>query len=68
MKEHYYVIGDIHGCHLELRKLIERIEEHAHKHQAAINLVSVGDLIDRGPESALVVEELLLKPKHKTIQ
>lgn len=67
MKDHHYVIGDIHGCHVEFKKLLVSIEKHAQKHQANITLVSVGDLIDRGPESALIVEELLLRPKHKTI-
>jgi len=66
MKEHHYVIGDIHGCHTELLKLLRSIEQHAKKHQAEITIISVGDLIDRGPESALIVEELLLRPKHKT--
>lgn len=67
MKEYHYVIGDIHGCVTEFRKLVRSIEKHAKKHQATITLVSVGDLIDRGPESARIVEELLIKPKHKSV-
>ncbi len=67
MKEFHYVIGDIHGCDHELEKLISSIERHAKKHNATVVLVSVGDLIDRGPESAKIVEQLLISPKHRTI-
>jgi serine/threonine protein phosphatase 1 len=49
-----YAIGDIHGCHDLLRRLLGRIREHAsgrpHK------LVFLGDYIDRGPDSAAVIE------------
>jgi serine/threonine protein phosphatase 1 len=45
------VIGDIHGCHAELLDLLDR---------AAIGaddlVVSVGDLVDRGPEPAAVLD------------
>lgn len=51
-----YIIGDIHGCLDELRELEQRIYEHAQEHGAEPLLVSVGDLIDRGPDSAGVVE------------
>lgn len=49
-----YAIGDIHGRHDLLRDLLHRIGEHAdgRKHM----LVFLGDYIDRGPESAGVVE------------
>jgi serine/threonine protein phosphatase 1 len=49
-----YAIGDIHGRHDLLQDLLGQIEEHAggqpHK------LVFLGDYIDRGPDSAAVVE------------
>lgn len=45
------IIGDIHGCHVELLELLDR---------AAIGaddlVVSVGDLVDRGPEPSAVVD------------
>lgn len=45
------IIGDIHGCHAELLELLDR---------AAIGdddlVVSVGDIVDRGPDPAAVVE------------
>ena len=47
-----FVIGDIHGCFFTLVKLLEnwRSEEES--------LVFCGDLIDRGPHSAAVVEHI----------
>jgi calcineurin-like phosphoesterase family protein len=45
------IIGDIHGCHAELRDLLDR---------AGIGaddlVVSVGDLVDRGPEPGPVLD------------
>lgn len=45
------IIGDIHGCHAELLDLLDR---------AGVGdddlVVSVGDLVDRGPDPASVVE------------
>jgi predicted kinase len=42
-----YVIGDIHGCHQELQRLIDNIYS---KHKNAL-IFSVGDVIDRGEDS-----------------
>jgi len=47
-------IGDIHGCAAALRTLIEDIEP-----QPKDTLVILGDCVDRGPESAQVIEQLL---------
>lgn len=57
-----YVIGDIHGCLLPLKRLLDRIEHRAtHEHpHLQTQLVFLGDLIDRGPYSAHVVEKLRL--------
>jgi serine/threonine protein phosphatase 1 len=49
-----YIIGDIHGHY-------DRLMEHLDKHKFDFNvdrLFCVGDLIDRGPESAKVIELL----------
>jgi serine/threonine protein phosphatase 1 len=47
----YFIIGDIHGCYDELRDLLDK---------AALNsddqIISIGDLVDRGLDSASVVE------------
>lgn len=46
-----FIIGDIHGCHAELMALLDR---------AGISddevIVSVGDLVDRGPEPGAVLD------------
>ena len=51
-----YAIGDIHGCADLLDAMLERIETHAAG--AAKKLVFIGDYVDRGPDSARVVETL----------
>ncbi|HXG50788.1 MAG TPA: metallophosphoesterase family protein [candidate division Zixibacteria bacterium] len=49
-----YVIGDIHGCLNEVRRLVEQLNP-----GASDRLVFLGDYIDRGPDSAGVVSYLL---------
>jgi len=49
-----YVVGDLHGNFSQLMKRLEEIGFD----KAVDRLFSVGDLIDRGPESHLVVEML----------
>lgn len=51
----HYVVGDIHGCLDELVAIEARIARHAARREKLPLLVSVGDLIDRGPDSAGVV-------------
>ena len=54
-----YAVGDVHGCDELLGELLERIEiDHAARVPAGAVLVFLGDLIDRGPSSAAVVERL----------
>lgn len=54
-----YAIGDIHGRLDLLEQLIERIAaDDAARTPADTNLIFLGDLVDRGPESAQVVEYL----------
>jgi serine/threonine protein phosphatase 1 len=54
MTNRVIAIGDIHGCAAALRKLVEVIDP-----QPDDTLVTLGDCIDRGPESCQVIEELL---------
>lgn len=55
-----YAIGDIHGRLDLLDQLLERIEiDEAQRSATKTTLVFLGDLIDRGPQSAQVVEKLL---------
>jgi len=44
-----YIIGDVHGCYTTLMALLDKLPSDA-------PLCFVGDLIDRGPDSARVVE------------
>lgn len=58
-----YAIGDVHGCADRLFELHEQIARHlAEAPCAAPLLVHVGDLIDRGPDSARVVARLAMEP------
>ena len=47
-------IGDIHGCAIALRVLIEAIEP-----QAGDTIVPLGDVVDYGPDSRGVIEQLM---------
>lgn len=54
-----YVVGDIHGRDDLLDQLLGQIHEELHRRPARKTLlVFVGDLIDRGPGSAQVIERL----------
>jgi serine/threonine protein phosphatase 1 len=52
-----YAIGDVHGRHDLLVRLLAEIERHAAGR--AHTIVCLGDYIDRGPDSAAVVETLM---------
>ena len=49
--ENIYIIGDVHGCYRSLLALIEQLPR-----KFDSKICFVGDLIDRGPASADVVE------------
>lgn len=58
-----YAIGDVHGCLERLVAMHELIaEDMAERPAAAATLIHLGDYIDRGPESAQVVDWLLAGP------
>lgn len=58
-----YAIGDVHGRLDLLDALLARIaDERARDPVDHVHLVMLGDLIDRGPQSAQVVERLLTRP------
>lgn len=52
-KKGQWVIGDIHGCYKTLLALIRQIEASEY---ASDSITFMGDLIDRGPQSAEVVQ------------
>ncbi|MDR2725116.1 MAG: serine/threonine protein phosphatase [Candidatus Adiutrix sp.] len=51
----YFVVGDIHGCYLKLRKLLERLDWTPGGDDL---LIFLGDYIDRGSQSYEVVDTL----------
>jgi serine/threonine protein phosphatase 1 len=56
-------IGDIHGCAKSLRAVVDAIEL-----KPRDTIVTLGDCVDRGPDSAGVIEELFrLREKCKLI-
>lgn len=57
-----YAIGDIHGCHRQLKALEEKIVEDAAMIEGEKWLVCLGDYIDRGPASAMVLDHLIARP------
>ena len=58
--ERIYAIGDVHGSYKELRSVLGLIENHVEKlpKAASTHIILLGDLIDRGPDSAKVLEYL----------
>jgi serine/threonine protein phosphatase 1 len=54
MSSRTIAIGDVHGCAAALRRLIELIEP-----QPDDTLITLGDCVDRGPDSRDVIDELL---------
>lgn len=54
-----YAIGDVHGCLDQLNRLLDAIAVDICKSAARAHIILLGDLIDRGPNSAGVVNRLL---------
>lgn len=50
------VIGDIHGCYSELKNLITDLESNGEYNKNTDKLVFLGDYIDRGKDSSLVIK------------
>ncbi len=51
-----YAVGDIHGCDVQFKALIDAIEaDDAARGAATTTVILLGDLVDRGPDSAGVV-------------
>lgn len=54
-----YIVGDLHGCLDLLNRMLDCIgEDRGAQNFETADLVFVGDYIDRGPESAAVLERL----------
>ncbi|RUT89997.1 MULTISPECIES: metallophosphoesterase family protein [unclassified Mesorhizobium] len=57
-----YAIGDVHGCYKELRALEQKILLDSLRFQGHKIIVMLGDYIDRGLQSARVLDHLLAPP------
>ncbi|MEN3952117.1 metallophosphoesterase family protein [Iodidimonas sp. SYSU 1G8] len=58
-----YAIGDIHGRADLLQQVLVRIEDHAARYAGFRKvLITLGDYVDRGPDSRAVIERLLSPP------
>lgn len=58
-----YIVGDIHGCYEDLKKALELLNFDYTKDI----LYSVGDLVDRGPDSLSTIE-LIYEPWFRAIR
>lgn len=54
-----YAIGDIHGCATLYHQLVEKIVEDAKQFDGAKLLILMGDVIDRGMQSAQMIDTIL---------
>lgn len=57
-----YAIGDIHGCHRQFKRLEALILEDSANIAGEKWIVGLGDYIDRGPASAMVLDHLIAPP------
>lgn len=53
-----YAVGDIHGCHDLLMQALDRVDADLARHGLEADLVLLGDYIDRGPQTAQVLDTL----------
>ena len=63
--ERVYAIGDVHGCLDLLTELEAKIKEDAADEPGESLIVMLGDLIDRGPQSAQVIEHVMAEPPDR---
>lgn len=52
-----YIVGDIHGCYDELCLLLDKIYKDANGEPHKI--IFLGDYVDRGPDSKLVIDQII---------
>ncbi len=60
----HFVIGDVHGCFAELLRLERKIQAKSQQANVSPVFVSVGDLVDRGPGSAQLIEHFRSHPQN----
>ena len=61
-----YIVGDIHGCFEEYLRLEEKIIKHSKKNHVRPFIISVGDIIDRGPDSKGLIDHFMKGKKSGT--
>jgi serine/threonine protein phosphatase 1 len=57
-----YAIGDVHGCFAQLQSLLKVITDDAAAIQGPKLIVTLGDYVDRGPQSAAVLDWICSPP------
>lgn len=61
-----YAIGDVHGCNDLLKQLLQKISaDDADRGPAQTQIIFLGDLIDRGPDSAGVIDTAIATQKQR---
>ncbi len=58
----FFIIGDIHGCHAELLDLLD-----AAGLSTGDELIALGDIVDRGPQSPAVLDYFRAQPHARSI-
>lgn len=58
-----FAVGDVHGCHSQLIEMERRISSEAAELGKPALIVYLGDLVDRGPDSAAVLEHFCNRQK-----
>lgn len=58
-----YVVGDVHGCLAAYRSLEALIFKDAQNFEGVATIVLLGDLVDRGPETAALLDHLMMRQK-----
>ena len=67
--ERYYVLGDIHGRADLLDAMIAAVEQDdAARPPAATTVVLLGDLVDRGPDSAGVIDRVMAWQEERQVR
>ncbi len=54
-----YAVGDVHGCRMLLRGLDAMIESDSAQFGKRAHIVLLGDMVDRGPDTAGLMDDLL---------
>lgn len=54
-----YAVGDVHGCLDAFDRLLNEIGRDSARYEGRVILLMLGDLVDRGPDSAGVIERVL---------